>query len=176
MMDTPLFLLDSFPQYWIKWSSGLNSPTPGHFTSLIPKMLMFTLAISCLTCLLGTRWQSSRMCTHLLLQELQKYNSLLNNCQLENVGSHQKIPHVQGQRRSTSKMVGGVKSYLESNPIPTRDAWSAQTKSCPHLDPIETEFKYLLLRYGPEVACCRGRGSGCIRPVYGISLLGGGNN
>ena len=27
----------------------LNSPIPGHFRSLIPKMLMFTLAISCLT-------------------------------------------------------------------------------------------------------------------------------
>ena len=27
----------------------LNSPTPVHFSSLIPKMLMFTLAISCLT-------------------------------------------------------------------------------------------------------------------------------
>ena len=32
-----------------------------------------------------------------------------------------KIPHVQGQRRSSKKMVGGVKSCLESNPIPARD-------------------------------------------------------
>ena len=31
-----------------------------------------------------------RTCTHLLLRELQNYNSLLNNHQLENVGSHQK--------------------------------------------------------------------------------------
>ena len=30
-------------------SSELNSPIPVHFSSLIPKMLMFTLAISCLT-------------------------------------------------------------------------------------------------------------------------------
>ena len=31
------------------WSSKLNSPIPVHFSLLIPKMLMFTLAISCLT-------------------------------------------------------------------------------------------------------------------------------
>ena len=36
----------------------------------------------------------------------------------ENVGSHQgKISHTQGQRRSPSKMVGGPKLHLESNPI-----------------------------------------------------------
>ena len=39
----------------------------------------------------------------------------------------EEIPHVQGQRRSPSKMVGGVKSCLESNPIPARDAQRAQT-------------------------------------------------
>ena len=71
--------------------------------------------------------------THLLLRELQNYNSLLNNRLQENIGSHQKkIPYVQGQRRSPSKMVGGVKLHLESNPIPTRDAQRAQTKPCAH--------------------------------------------
>ena len=76
----------------------------------------------------GGRWQSRRMCTHLLLRELQNYNSLLNNHGQENVGSHQKkIAHIQGQRRSPSKMLGVVKSPLESNPIPTRDTWRAQT-------------------------------------------------
>ena len=30
------------------WSSDLNSPIPVHFSSLIPRMSMFTLAISCL--------------------------------------------------------------------------------------------------------------------------------
>ena len=90
------------------------------------------------------RWQSKRMYTHLLLRELQNYNLLLNNHRQENDGSHQKrIPHVQGQRRSPNKMVGGAKSCLESNPIPTRDTWRAQTKPCvhqrPHRDPTETE-------------------------------------
>ena len=51
----------------------------------------------------------------------------------ENVGSQQKqIARVQGQMRSPSKAAGQVKSCLESNPIPTRDAWRAQTKPCAH--------------------------------------------
>ena len=36
---------------WLWWlfHCGLNSPIPVHFSSLIPKMLTFTLAVSCLT-------------------------------------------------------------------------------------------------------------------------------
>ena len=33
----------------VEWSSELNSPIPVHFSSLIPKMSMFTLPISYLT-------------------------------------------------------------------------------------------------------------------------------
>ena len=36
------------------------------------------------------RWQSRETYAHLLLGELQNYNSLLNICRQENVGSHQK--------------------------------------------------------------------------------------
>ena len=36
-----------------------------------------------------------------------------------------KIPYIQGQRRSLSKMIGRAKLHLESNPIPARDAWRA---------------------------------------------------
>ena len=89
-------------------------------TSLLFHVQLLTLA----------RWQSRRMYTHLLLQELQNYNSLLNNHQRENVGSHQKkIPYIQGHRRSPSKMVGGARSQLQSNPIPARHAQTVQTKS-----------------------------------------------
>ena len=78
-----------------------------------------------------TRWRSRRSCPGLLLGEVQNYNSVLNNHQQENVGSHQrKIPHVQGQRRSPNKIVGGVKFHLESNPIPASDTWRAQRKPC----------------------------------------------
>ena len=39
----------------------------------------------------------------------------------------EEIPQAQEQRRSPSKMVGGAKSCLELNPIPTRNAQRAQT-------------------------------------------------
>ena len=39
----------------------------------------------------------------------------------------EEISHIQKQRRRPRKMVGEVKSYLESNPIPTRDVQRAQT-------------------------------------------------
>ena len=126
------------------------------------------------------RWQSRRTCAH-LLWKLQNYNSLLNNCRLEKVGSHQKkIPHVQGQSRSPSKMVGGAKSSLDSNPLPARDTQRAQTKLVltrtqgPHRDWARTVLECLLWRYGSAVACYRGRGSGYSRPGYGINPLGGG--
>ena len=45
----------------------------------------------------------------------------------EHMSFYSAILEVQGQRRSPSKMVGGVKSHLESNPIPARDAQRAQT-------------------------------------------------
>ena len=41
----------------------------------------------------------------------------------------EKIPHIQGQRRSPNKMAGGAKSHLESNPIPARDDCKAQTRT-----------------------------------------------
>ena len=100
-----------------------------------------------------------------LLQELQNYNLLLNNYQQENAGAHQKkIPHIQGQSRSPSKMVGGAKSCLELNPIPARDAWRAQTKTSVHQDPetplLSQTYLSLLWRYGSAVASYRDRGLG----------------
>ena len=82
-----------------------------------------------------SRWQSRSTFTH-LLRKFQNCNSLLNNYQQENVGPRlEKIPHIQGQRRSPSEMVGGVISHLELNPLPSRVAQSAQTKPCVHQDP-----------------------------------------
>ena len=42
-----------------------------------------------------------------------------------------------------------------------------------HWDWARTVFECLLQRYSSAVSCCRGRGSGCSRPGYGISPLGG---
>ena len=94
----------------------------------------------------------------------------------------EEILHIQGQRRSPSKMVGRVKSYLESNPIPTRDTQRAQTNLVltrtqrPHRDWDRTVSECLLWRYGSAVDCHRDRGSGYSRPGYGISPLRGGRH
>ena len=107
---------------------------------------------------------------------------MLNNCPQENIGSHQKmIPYVQGQKRCHSRMVGGVKLHLESNPIPTRDIQRAQTNLVctrtqrPHRDWDRTVFECLLQRYGSALDCFRGRDSGCSKPWYVISPLGRGH-
>ena len=73
-----------------------------------------------------------------------------------------------------------AKSCLESNPIPTRDAQRAQTylvctrTKRPQRDWDRTVFECLMRRYRSAVDCCSGTGSGCSRPGYGISPLGGG--
>ena len=73
-------------------------------------------------------------------------------------------PHPR-QRRSPNKMVGGAKSCLESNPIPARDTWRAQTKPCVNHDPEtpETESDLCL-----SVSC---RGTGQQWPAKGAGAL-----
>ena len=63
-------------------------------------------------------------------------------------------------------MVGGVKSRLESNPIPARDAWRTQTNLCKPgpRDPTETEPELCL-----SVSC---RGTGQQWPAAGPEVLG----
>ena len=79
-------------------------------------------------------------------------------------------------------MVGGAKSGLESNPIPTRDVQRVQTNLVhpraqrPYKDRDRTVFECLLWRYGSAVDCCRDRGSGCSRLGYGIGALAGGHH
>ena len=106
------------------------------------------------------RWQRIRTCAHLLLWELQIYNSLLNNHRQENIRSHQKKDtHIQGQRRSPSKTAVGRKSHLESNPIPTRHAQRTKENLVrarrPHRDWARHASQGLS-------ASCRGRVSGSL--------------
>ena len=63
-------------------SSELNSPIPAHFSSLIPKMLMFTLAISCLTSS-NLSWLMD-----LTFQVLAQYCSLWHQTLLSPLRSH----------------------------------------------------------------------------------------
>ena len=94
----------------------------------------------------------------------------------------EEIPHIQGQRRNPSKMVGGAKFHLESKTTPTRNAQKAQTNLvCTrtrryHRDQDRTVSECLLWMYGSAQNCHRDKGSGCSRSGYGISPLGGGHH
>ena len=77
--------------------------------------------------------QSPCPCSRPLLTHTSAGDTQTLNHQQENVEPHQKkIPLIQGQRRSPSKFVGGVKSHLESSLIPARDTQRSQTKPCVH--------------------------------------------
>ena len=94
-----------------------------------------------------------------------------------------RYPTSKGKGEAPKKMVEGVKSHLESNPIPARDSWRVQTKPCVHQEPgtpQETEPDL------PLSVSCRGTGqqwpamgTGALaaadlgHPVCGISHLGG---
>ena len=80
--------------------------------------------------------------------------------------SCEEILHIQRQRRSSSKMVGGAKLCLESNPIPTRDAQRAQINlmSTRTQNPTETELELCF-----SVSC---RGTGQQWPAAGAGALG----
>ena len=60
----------------------------------------------------------------------------------KNVGSHQKDTQCPRAKEKPQEDGRRGKIMLESNPIPTRDTWRAQTKPCVHQDPetpTETE-------------------------------------
>ena len=123
------------------------------------------------------RWQSRRTCTHLLLWGLKNCNKPLKNRWQENAESHskkkKKIHHIQGQRRSHNKMVGGVKSCLESKLRPPEMlrgfkqnlVWTRTRGTHKRLSQICLwVFECLLQWHGSTVACHGNRGSGCSRP------------
>ena len=136
----------------------------------------FSVVSLCLFILFHTI-QSRRVCTHLLLRELQNYNLLLNNHQQENVGSHQKkIPCIQGQRRSPNTMVGGAQLCLIK--LHTLQRCSEGTNKTCTPGPVERSsdshkrlsqtclrvFECTLWMHESAVPCHGGRGSGCSRP------------
>ena len=103
------------------------------------------------------------------------------------------IPHVQGQRRSWNRTVGGAQSCLISNLISTRDSWRAQTKPCVPPDPRKEAVITTKDWARPVCAClmtsCVGMGqqwpatgTGALATevlggtVYGVSPPGGGHH
>ena len=107
----------------------------------------------------GVRWWSRRMrSSSARTPKLQlAAEPLIGECWI----LPKKIPHIQGQRRSPRKMVGGAKSHLESNPLPARDVQRAQTNLVPirtqrcHRDWARTVSECLLQRYRSAVDCHR---------------------
>ena len=91
----------------------------------------------------------SNPCTLIyLLHCIAQISKCVSSCKMVGAGvvavwhwsGQEEIPDIQGQRRSSSKMVGGAKSCLESNPTPTRDAQRLKLTLCTPgpRDPRET--------------------------------------
>ena len=112
------------------------------------------------------RWRRRRTCTHLLLQELQNYNFLLNNSQQENVGSHQKRYPTSKGKGEAQQDSRGAKSYLDSNPNQAEThRWHKQSLYAPETrEATETEPDLCL-----NVSC---RSTGQQWPAAAVRALG----
>ena len=114
------------------------------------------------------------MCSHLLLQGLQNYNSILNNSPPKKDTPHLRAkekPHQQDGRRG--EIVFRIKPHSHQRLSEAKTNLVHTRTQRPHRDSARTVFECLLWRYRSAVDCCRDRGSGCSRPGYGISPLGG---
>ena len=143
------------------WTNDFYKQYTNIFVCIQKYTSIFFMRIKC---------QSRRTCVHLLFREFQNYTRSWTTINRRMLDPTKIIPHIQGKRRSHSKMIGGAKLHLEPNPISARDAQSAQTKPFAHQTKQRLSqiclwvFKCLLWRCGSAVACCRDRGSGCSRP------------
>ena len=66
-----------------------------------------------------------------------------------------------------------IKPHTHQRSTEGSDKCCAHWTQRPHRDWDRTVIECLLWRYRSAVDCCGGRGSGCMRPGYGISHLGG---
>ena len=153
---------------------------PGYKSGLrTPIQCWFSLELACCY---NSVSQSNKVYFPLILSHVWKFfsNPCTDHDREENVRSHQrKMPHVQGQRRSLSKMAGG-KIMFRINPPTRQRCLEGSNKACVHQDPetpqgLGQDCVCLLWRYWSAVPCHRGRGSGS-RPGYGISPLEGGHH
>ena len=82
------------------------------------------------------RWRSRSMCARLLLQELQNYNSLLNNHRQEKVGSHQKKDTLCQRAKEKPQKDGRRGKIVFRIKIQTCQRHSENSnKPCAHQDP-----------------------------------------
>ena len=81
------------------------------------------------------KWRSRRTCSHLLWQ-LQNCNLLLNNCRLENVGSHQKkIPPRPRAKEKPQQDGRRVEIDFRVKPLAHQRRSEGSNKTCTHQDP-----------------------------------------
>ena len=135
--------------------------------------------------ILSLRWQSRRTCTH-LLRELQNYNSLLNNHQQDNVGSHQKryphpgkkgTPQQDGRRGKiafrikphTHQRYSGGSNKILCTPGPS-DSAETEPELCLSVSCRGTSQQWPATGAGPLAAADLGHAA------CGRSLLGGGHH
>ena len=87
----------------------------------------------------------------------------------------EEIPPHPKAKEKPQNMVRGTKFHLESNPIPARDAqWALTNLMCTRTQKPHRDWDRAL--FVSALDFHRSRGSGCSRPGYGISPLGGGCN
>ena len=113
------------------------------------------------------RWQSRRTCTHLLLRELQKYNSLLNNHRQENVGSHQKKDASRPRAKEKSQQdgrTGEIAFRIKSHTHQRCSEGSNKTLCAPHKETQQRQSLNVSSRGTGQQWMLQGQGSGCSRP------------
>ena len=88
------------------------------------------------------------MCAHLLLRDLQNYNSLLNNCQQDNVESHQKKKDTPHPRAKEKPQKDGRRGEITFRIKPhTRQRCSKDSdKPCKHQENWIVTCKIMKLR------------------------------
>ena len=108
------------------------------------------------------------MCAHLLLRDLQNYNSLLNNRQQDNVGYHQEkdTPHPRAKENPQQDGRRGEITFRIKHHTRQRCS-DGSNKPCVHQDkrdPTETEPELCM-----NISC---RGTSQLWPAAGAGALG----
>ena len=121
MLLIPLMKISVWMLFLTEWHYGIAQ---------INSSYVYLTFFFCCCCTQDGRVEGSE--PHLLQQEFQNYNSVLDNHQQENVGSYQKETSLTRAKGKPQKDGRRGDRCLDSNPIPTRDVWGAQTKPCLH--------------------------------------------
>ena len=99
-----------FLELFLHWSP-VAYWAPTNLGSYLPMSYLFAFSY----CSWGSQGKNAEVVCYSLLQ----WNFVKQRLRSPGASGCEEIPHIQGQRRSPRKTVGGAKLHLESNPIPT---------------------------------------------------------